>query len=556
MPLETSFYNDLINSAQPIDLSSYYFSDFSSTSDVDYFSFSITNSSSLYISISLSFLSNWASNPIIFSVYSAASPFYAIETYTSINSTSGSLSALYSPGDYLIKFERLDRYAYNEFGADYDFRLSNYIMDLNPPIASSFSPADGATGVSTTANITITFSESIQKGTGTIGLWNSSSGSYVETFDVATSSRLTVSGSTLTIDPVSTLDNSTGYYVTFASDNIKDLAGNAYAGTLTYDFTTVAVADTTAPTVSTFSPADGAVSVAIASSIAITFSEAIQRGSGNIVLKTATGATIATFDAASSANLSLSGNTLTINPSADLAYSTGYAVEFASGTIKDLAGNSYVGTTSYNFSTLANPVNQTLTGTSANESFTGSAGNDTIDGGADIDTALYSGNRANYTLAKASSGWTVSSASDGVDTLSNIERVKFAETSIALDISGNAGTTAKILGAVFGKAEVANKTYVGIGLSLLDGGASYQDMIQLALNAKLGDGFSTTDEVTLLYQNLLGTQVSASDLSYWTSTVNSGQFTQASLAVMAADTALNVVNINLVGLAQTGIEYS
>lgn len=81
-------------------------------------------------------------------------------------------------------------------------------------------------------------------------------------------------------------------------------------------------------------------------------------------------------------------------------------------------------------------------------------------------------------------------------------------------------------------------------------------MMQLALNAKLGDGFSTTDEVTLLYQNLLGTQVSASDLSYWTSTVNSGQFTQASLAVMAADTALNVVNINLVGLAQTGIEYS
>ena len=84
---------------------------------------------------------------------------------------------------------------------------------------------------------------------------------------------------------------------------------------------------------------------------------------------------------------------------------------------------------------------------------------------------------------------------------------------------------------------------------------SYQDLMQLALNARLGTGFSNTDEVNLLYQNLVGALPSAADLDYWTGTIASGQFTQASLAVMAADHSLNTANVNLTGLALTGIEF-
>jgi hypothetical protein len=83
----------------------------------------------------------------------------------------------------------------------------------------------------------------------------------------------------------------------------------------------------------------------------VTFSEAVQRGTGSIVLKTSSGTVIATYDAASSTNLSISGSTLTINPTADLGYSTGYKVEFASGTVQDLAGNNYAGVSDYNFTT-------------------------------------------------------------------------------------------------------------------------------------------------------------------------------------------------------------
>jgi len=52
----------------------------------------------------------------------------------------------------------------------------------------------------------------------------------------------------------------------------------------------------------------------VGSNIVLNFNEAIARGTGNIVLKTAAGVTVATYDAATSSNLSISGSTLTINP--------------------------------------------------------------------------------------------------------------------------------------------------------------------------------------------------------------------------------------------------
>jgi len=42
---------------------------------------------------------------------------------------------------------------------------------------------------------------------------------------------------------------------------------------------------------------------------------------------------------------------LTINPTADLASGTHYYVSFGEGCVKDLAGNSYAGTSGYDFST-------------------------------------------------------------------------------------------------------------------------------------------------------------------------------------------------------------
>ena len=113
---------------------------------------------------------------------------------------------------------------------------------------------------------------------------------------------------------------------------------------------------TDAPTVISFTPADAATGVVVGSDIVLDFSEAIQKGTGTIAIHSgsADGPVVESYDVATnSANLAVSGNTLTINPSNDLAGSTHYFVTFSDGSVEDLAGNHFTGTDTYDFTTEA-----------------------------------------------------------------------------------------------------------------------------------------------------------------------------------------------------------
>ena len=138
-------------------------------------------------------------------------------------------------------------------------------------------------------------------------------------------------------------------------------------------------------------------------------------------------------------------------------------------------------------------------------------------------------------------------------TTESISRRKFSDGKfIAYDIDKNAGITAKILGAVFGKDSVSNKNYVGIGLSFLDAGWTYDNLAGLALDAA---GAKTNEQVVnLLWFNVIGTKPTPADKQPFIALLENGMSAGA-LAHLAADSSFNTTNINLVGLAQTGIEY-
>jgi len=198
-----------------------------------------------------------------------------------------------------------------------------------------------------------------------------------------------------------------------------------------------------------------------------------------------------------------------------------------------------------------------LEGGFGNDFLTGAGGNDTLDGGAGVDLATYAAARSHYMVALNDGKVTVTdtAGAEGTDTLTGVERLGFVDTKLALDIAGNAGTVAKVIGAVFGSAMVANKIYVGAGLEMLDGGASEQDLMQLALNFALGDAPNNAAVVELLYTNIVGTAPSAADRAYFVAMLDNHIYTQAGLGVMAAELSLNASNIHLAGLAATGLEY-
>jgi hypothetical protein len=139
----------------------------------------------------------------------------------------------------------------------------------------------------------------------------------------------------------------------------------------------VALPDTTPPYVSSFNPIVSQIGVEVGSNIVLTFSEAIQKGTGRITIHSgsATGTVVVEYDASTSGDITISGTTLNIHHP-DLLNSTHYFLTIEQGSIKDLAGNSYAGTSSYNFTTVAataTPIftNQDITNSSTQLFFNG-----------------------------------------------------------------------------------------------------------------------------------------------------------------------------------------
>ena len=115
---------------------------------------------------------------------------------------------------------------YDAVAADDDYKV-----DTVAPIAT-FSPANGTTSVAVTENLVLTFSENVKKGIGKITLYKESDTTEVETFVVATSTRVRIasSGKGVTIDPAKNLGPKASYHVQIDSGAFTDTAGNAYAG--------------------------------------------------------------------------------------------------------------------------------------------------------------------------------------------------------------------------------------------------------------------------------------------------------------------------------------
>jgi large repetitive protein len=107
-----------------------------------------------------------------------------------------------------------------------------------------------------------------------------------------------------------------------------------------YDVTGVAEPDTTPPTSTALSPTNGASGVFVASDLVISFDEDVAKGTnGNIVIQQTAGGTFETIAVTSTA-VTVSGTNVTINPTGNLAGTTGYYIEIDSGAITDVAAAS------------------------------------------------------------------------------------------------------------------------------------------------------------------------------------------------------------------------
>ena len=219
----------------------------------------------------------------------------------------------------------------------------------------TFSPANGATGVTISNNIAITFSEAVRNIDNTV-LTDSNSGDangvgslitlrLNNTYgtNIAFYATIDTNKTVITIDPTNNLPHSQAVYVVIGA-TVEDSAGNPITAA-NATFTTVQ--ETTGPTVSSVYPADNQNEVSITQNISVTFSKSMNTTSvtTNMSNTTCSGSFqlssnnfSSCIQMSSSPSSSNSYRTFSVDPSNNLSNYTNYKIRVTTG-VKDTGGN-------------------------------------------------------------------------------------------------------------------------------------------------------------------------------------------------------------------------
>ena len=218
-----------------------------------------------------------------------------------------------------------------------------------PPIPITFSPAIGATGVSVISNIIITFNGTVAKRTGNITLRSGSAdGTAFSTIGVSSSS-VTISGGAVTINPPENIGFAVTTFVVVDAGAFSGLTTTFLSAPInTYSFTTSPLS------LSSINPANGATAIGLSTNITLTFPVPPTRGTGTITLRSGStsGSVIESFDAASSGQISISGNNYIIDPTSDLVEETSIHTIIPSNAITSYVGLNTTGADTHSFTTV------------------------------------------------------------------------------------------------------------------------------------------------------------------------------------------------------------
>lgn len=177
-----------------------------------------------------------------------------------------------------------------------------------------------------------------------------------------------------------------------------------------------------------------------------------------------------------------------------------------------------------------------------------------IDGGRGLDTLMLNGHRDQYYIQKAGVGFSI--FGNGVDEwVTNVERLKFTNGYVALDIDGNAGQAYRLYKAAFDRVP----DVPGLGYQTNDIDTKLA-LSQVAGNFIASPEFQATygnvnnsQFVTLLYQNVLDRAPEEAGLQYHINRLESG-VSRADVLLGFSESPENKANV--IGLIENGMFFT
>ncbi len=427
----------------------------------------------------------------------------------------------------------------------FSFATSAAGSDTIAPSLDKASPANAATGVATTSNIELKFSEAVQLGDGEIRLLTSS-GSIVESYTTG-SGRVSILGDTVSIDPTSDLSTATSYRLDFTGNAIEDTSGNGYVAS-SYSFQTANLE---------------------AAALGVSVDKA-SVNEGDTVVFTVSAPSLA---ASTSISYSLSGVTAKdLNSgslSGQLLLNAGKTAQLS---VQLKADGLLEGTEALTFTAEGLSASTTVIDTSAGSSLAQeiqagsqggtimlSAGPDRVTGSSQRDIAFINGSSEDYSIQiQGDKAFIQQDSSLNIDTLLNVERVQFSDKSVALDIDDVPGQAYRIYKAAFGREP--DLEGVGFWISRME--EQDWDLIEVSarfidsneFRASYGTNPSDAQYLTKLYENVLGRVPDLGGYNWWLNELETNP--EKTRAKVLADFTESVENRDVTAeLVAQGISY-
>jgi len=197
------------------------------------------------------------------------------------------------------------------------------------------------------------------------------------------------------------------------------------------------------------------------------------------------------------------------------------------------------------------PINNSSTVTlSSNQTYTPQI-NQSIIGSSGTESILYNKTSVNFTLTVSGSSTIVTDQSGvyGTNKLTNVERLQFTDTMVALDIgpTQNAGSVYMLYQATFNRTPDAGG--LGYWINAVDKGANIITNVasffvtSSEFVAKYGANPTNASYVDNLYQNVLHRAGDAGGITYWNTQLNSGAVTKAYVLEQFATLAEGAANV-------------